>query len=97
MEFGETLEAALRRELMEETGVRAGSLRYLGHVERMTNEWHFVIHDYATEVEPDQAGELCAGDDANDARWVPLADVAHWPNLVPGLADFLTEHGVLEG
>jgi hypothetical protein len=36
-----------------------------------------------------------AGDDAAEARWVPLSDVAE-QTLVDGLAEFLHEHGVLD-
>ena len=35
-----------------------------------------------------------AGDDAAEARWVPLADVAEL-NLVDGLAEFLHEHDII--
>jgi hypothetical protein len=30
-------------------------------------------------------------------RWVPVADVASWPPVVPGLIDFLVTHGVVAG
>ena len=39
---------------------------------------------------------LVAGDDADAAAWVPLADVAGH-DLVDGLAEFLTHHGVIAG
>ena len=35
-----------------------------------------------------------AGDDAAEAAWVPLEDVAERP-LVDGLAEFLHTHGVI--
>jgi hypothetical protein len=40
----------------------------------------------------DEDRELTAGDDAADARWVPVAEV-HRVNLVDGLLDFLREIG----
>jgi ADP-ribose pyrophosphatase YjhB (NUDIX family) len=94
VELGETLEQAARRELAEETGLVAGSLRYLGHVERIGAGWHFVIHDFVADVE--DAGALAAGDDAADAAWVPLDDVGTWPGVVPGLVAFLHEHGITD-
>ena len=36
-----------------------------------------------------------AGDDAAEAAWVPLDDVAE-RDLVDGLAEFLHEHGIIE-
>ena len=36
-----------------------------------------------------------AGDDAVEARWVPLAEVTDL-RLVDGLAEFLHEHGIIE-
>ena len=53
---------------------------------------HFVILDFnATMLEK---GDPVPGDDAIEARWVPLTDVAELP-LVDGLAEFLHEHGVI--
>jgi hypothetical protein len=39
-------------------------------------------------------GHPVAGDDAAEARWVPLSQVADF-DLVDGLADFLYEHAIL--
>ena len=41
-----------------------------------------------------EASEPRAGDDAAEARWVPLADVVDL-QLAPGLAEFLHDHGVI--
>jgi ADP-ribose pyrophosphatase YjhB (NUDIX family) len=35
-------------------------------------KWHFVIIDYFVKI---KGGELRAGDDAEELRWVPLSDV----------------------
>jgi len=46
---GETPEAAVRRELLEETGYRAGSIEYLGYTSKdayMNGKWHgFIAYD----------------------------------------------------
>jgi 8-oxo-dGTP diphosphatase len=62
-------------------------------VERIHDDHHFVILDFVVDVlDP---VEPVAGDDASEARWVPLEEVAEL-DLVDGLAEFLHEHGVLD-
>lgn len=94
VEPGETVAEAVVREVAEETGlaVRCGEL--VGWAERRGPAYHFVILDFAVEV--DGGGAPVAGGDAAAARWVPLAEVASM-DLVSGLADFLRRHGVLPG
>lgn len=73
VEHGERLHDALVRELREETGliVRPGPLVEV--VELMGPERHYVVHDFLCSV---VEGDLLAGDDARDARWVPLTRMA---------------------
>jgi 8-oxo-dGTP diphosphatase len=92
VEQGETVREAVVRELREETGLDGECDRFVGWVERIGVGYHYVILDFIVRVEP---AEGVAGDDATDVRWVPVDDVANWPQVVPGLVDFLTEHGVL--
>ncbi len=91
VEFGETLAEAARREMAEETGLDVVVDGVVGWVERVSAEHHFVIVDFAVTV---VGGTLCAGDDAADARWVAVHDLAS-VNLVEGLLAFLREHGVV--
>ncbi len=92
VEGGETLAEAVVRELREEAGVEGVCDRLVGWAERIGEGGHYVILDFAvTVLEP---ATLQAGDDAAEAEWVPLDEVAHRP-LVDGLADFLHEHGVI--
>jgi 8-oxo-dGTP diphosphatase len=94
VERGEMLAEALVRELREETGLEVVCGNLLGWVERMGDEHHFVILDFvATLLGPDNT-EPVAGDDAAEAAWVPLHEVADH-RLVDGLAEFLHEHGVI--
>ena len=60
-------------------------------MERIDADHHFVILDFDVTVGDDT--EPRAGDDAAEVVWVPLAEVAAWDGLVPGLLDFLVEHG----
>ncbi len=89
---GETLAGAVVRELAEETGVAGICGPLLGWVERIDADHHFVILDFHVTLRAAQAP--VAADDAVEAAWVPLDEVARY-DLVDGLADFLRAHGVL--
>ncbi len=93
VERGETLAEAVVRELAEETGVEAVCGPLVGWVERISDEHHFVILDFWATLLDDRPP--VAGDDAAEAEWVPLSDVAE-RRLVDGLAEFLHQHGVIE-
>jgi 8-oxo-dGTP diphosphatase len=94
VEAGELLAEAVVRELAEETGLEGVCGELVGWVERMVVDHHFVIFDFmVTLLEP--TAEPVAGDDAAEAAWVPLHEVAGRP-LAEGLAEFLHEHGILE-
>jgi 8-oxo-dGTP diphosphatase len=92
VEAGETLAEAVLRELAEETGLEGMCDELVGWVERMGPDHHYVILDFAvTVLEP---REPRPGDDALEAEWVPLDEVAH-RRLAEGLAEFLHEHGIV--
>ena len=88
----ELLAEAVVRELWEETAVEGVCGELVGWVERFDEGLHYVIRDFRVSVL--EATTPTAGDDAAEARWVPLSDVADL-NLVEGLAEFLHEHGIL--
>jgi 8-oxo-dGTP diphosphatase len=92
VEEGELLAEAVVRELREETGLEGVCTDLVGWVERLGPDHHFVILDFAVTILDDAEPE--AGDDAAEARWVPLNEVTDL-NLVEGLAEFLHEHGIL--
>ena len=93
VEAGELLEEAVVRELAEETGLEGVCGDLVGVVERLGDDHHFVILDYAVHLL--EAAPPEAGSDAAEATWVPLGDVAEL-RLVEGLAEFLHEHGILD-
>jgi ADP-ribose pyrophosphatase YjhB (NUDIX family) len=91
---GETLEQAVERELAEETGLRGRAGEVVGWVERTGPDYRFLIADLWVDV-PSTGGSGVAADDAAALAWVPIDEVAAYPGLVEGLAEFLTEHGVV--
>jgi 8-oxo-dGTP diphosphatase len=92
VETGELLAEAVVRELAEETGLEGVCGELVGWVERIADTHHYVILDFSVTVLT--AEPVVAGDDADEAAWVPLTAVAELP-LVDGLAEFLHDHGVL--
>jgi 8-oxo-dGTP diphosphatase len=93
VERGETLAEAVVRELAEETGLEGVCDEFVGWVEKIGDDHHHVILDFKVTILG--AGEPVAGDDAAEALWVPLSEVADM-RLVDGLAEFLHEHGILD-
>jgi ADP-ribose pyrophosphatase YjhB (NUDIX family) len=82
VELGESLIDAVRREMREETGLHVSVGPVIEVFERIQRvdqparesashpggvQYHFVIIDYLCMCDD---GALCAGDDADDARWV---------------------------
>ena len=91
VEPGETLAEAVVRELEEETGLAGVCEGLAGWVERVGDGYHYVILDfYVTIIE----GDPVAGDDAAEAVWVPLSEVADL-RLTEGLAEFLHDRGII--
>lgn len=78
VETGEKLEEALRREVMEETGLEVGELRFFEIFERIMPdaagkpEYHYVLADYLCQP---TGGHLRAGDDAGRALWFSEAEL----------------------
>lgn len=93
VDWGETLAHAVVREVLEETGVECVIGELLGWVERITEEFHYVIFDFVAQ--PLSFEDPVAGDDALEVAWVPLNEVDQL-DLVEGLAEFLAEHGIIE-
>ncbi|MEY2403740.1 MAG: 8-oxo-dGTP diphosphatase [Acidimicrobiaceae bacterium] len=94
VEAGELMAEAVVRELAEETGLEGVCGELIGWVERVGEHHHFVILDFAVTLLNPEA-EPVAGDDAQEAAWIPLHEVADF-QLVEGLAEFLHDHAIIE-
>jgi ADP-ribose pyrophosphatase YjhB (NUDIX family) len=78
VETGESLDAAIRREVREETGLAVCPLGVIEIFERIMRdsqgaaEYHYVLIDYICRVDD---GTACAGDDVSRVEWVRQADL----------------------
>lgn len=76
LETGEKLEDALRREVLEETGLIVEVLYRFDVFERIMRdaagraEYHYVLVDYVCRA---VGGALLAGDDVSRVEWVPCS------------------------
>ena len=94
VEPGESREAAVRREVLEETGLRVDVVAPVGVVDRPTADGGvFDIHDYTARLLSDPAAARAA-DDADDVGWF-TPDEVRALDCVPGLVAALEDWGVL--
>lgn len=78
IKYGETSEAALRREIMEETGLKVKNIKFVLvqdciHSKEFYREAHFVLLNYTCRVIGNPTVKL--NHEAQEFRWVKLADV----------------------
>ena len=94
VEKGESLREAAAREAAEETGLSLEIGELVGTAEIETDDERLVISDFRAERSVPRSLPR-AGDDALEARFIPLGDVGVL-DLADGLAHWLADHGVLD-
>ena len=91
VEDGESDHEAVAREVLEETGLVVAPGALIGTVLRDGPGVVYEIYDYACLM---VSGEVVAGTDAADARWVEPAELSVLP-CAPGLVDTLRDWKLL--
>ena len=90
---GETMADGVRREVLEETGliVEVGDPVWIGDIIDQADPpaFHYAVVDFAAFV---VGGELQAGDDAAEVRWVDLSAVRDL-DLTPTMEEMLDQLG----
>ena len=89
---GESWQAAVEREVKEETALVASCGSLIGWVERKYDDRRYLIADF--QIEADNLEEASPGDDAIDLVFASRRQLGEL-ELTPGLIEFLTQHTVL--
>lgn len=93
VERGEYLVDALRREVKEETNIAVDVGDFIGFLELIGDDSHYVILDFLATAPTDETP--IPGDDVDAVRWVPLDQVTEL-ECTPRFVETLTAWGVLQ-
>ena len=97
VELGEDLEAALRRELMEETGIEVDPLEIITVFDSVSRDnggrirYHYVIVEYLCRADDQKDQQPAASDDVDRAMWVGLDEAKTYP--LPAVTRKVVEKG----
>jgi ADP-ribose pyrophosphatase YjhB (NUDIX family) len=93
VEVGESLEEAVLRETLEETGLDVSEPQLIDVVDQVhldaegRIEYHYVIVDFTVTA----SGEPRAGSDADELKWVPINEVEGY-DLTPSFRRFFVKN-----
>lgn len=91
VDLGESLEEAVAREVLEETGIEAEPIALVKVLDRIFRDkerrvvYHYVLADFLCRS---AGGEVRPGSDALEARFVPVAELASL-NVIPATRDVI--------
>ncbi len=72
LEYGETLEDAVKREMLEETNLQVKIVNLLSLIQMIKEGFHYVILDFLCEV---TGGDLKPASDAADAKFFSIDEI----------------------
>ena len=84
LELGETTAEGVTREVWEETGIHVRPVSLVATLDRIVRDthgavrFHYLLVDWCCTVANPEHTQPTSGDDALDARWVPIADLEQY-------------------
>ena len=93
MEPGESWQAAVEREVLEETALNASCGGVIGWVERAAGNARYLIADF--KIEAENIDKASPGDDATDLLFASRSQIVDL-EVSPGLMEFLKRYRVYD-
>ncbi len=92
--LGETVEEGVKREIIEETGVKIKNLQFVDYIDGITLdknekvEYHYVVFMFVADY---KEGVVEANDDALEVQWMSIEDIKSDSIQVPAELDRILE------
>lgn len=93
VEPGESWQAAVEREVLEETALNASCGGFIGWVERAAGNARYLIADF--KIEAENIDKASPGDDATDLLFASRSQIVDL-EVSPGLMEFLKRYRVYD-